>query len=162
MTQRKKRLHKDVSLDEVIRLYREESWTAERIAKRHGISSTSTIFTWLREAGVERRIAARQHFNADSTHIKDLYHRQQLTLKEIGEEFGVDEMTVLLFSELPGVRLLIENAFRPVTYYTINSLEAFQHVVHDSILHVMDELARHDDVALLPEENRRVIWEELW
>jgi Transposase. len=102
MTERRKRLHADVSLEEVTRLYRDEDWTAERIAKKYGVW-INTVFGWLREAGVPRRIAARQPFKADPEHLKDLYNRQKLSLKEIGKQFGVDEMTVLRFFRRHGI-----------------------------------------------------------
>lgn len=67
-----------------------------------------------------------------------------------------------LLAEIPGIGFLIENAARPATYYTVDSLEHYQREVHEAILHVVDELAdTGGGAALLPEE-RQPIWERIW
>ena len=67
-----------------------------------------------------------------------------------------------LFSEVPGIRFAVEAFTGPATYYRIDLLEAFQHLVHDSILAVVDELAEESGGAMLPEQDRAPVWEEIW
>lgn len=95
---------KHIPTGEVIRLYRDENWTAERIAEKYGIAYR-TVFNWLEEAGVRRRPAARQSFKADPKEIKDLYTRKKMSTEEIGQQFGVDQMTILRFLKRHDVAL---------------------------------------------------------
>ncbi len=67
-----------------------------------------------------------------------------------------------LFSEIPGVGTVIWHVFEPPTYYRVDFIETFQHVVHDAILSVCDSLAEELRNPLLPEGERQPIWEEIW
>jgi len=66
-----------------------------------------------------------------------------------------------LFFEFPFVGSLIERAVRPTTYYGVDQLENFQHIVHDSILRVLDDLSSRNSTATLPDDERQPIWEEI-
>lgn len=67
-----------------------------------------------------------------------------------------------LFSEIPGVGFLLDHLVRPATYYRVDLIQSFQHAVHDSIIHVMDELAERNGIDLLPENDRHPVWNEVW
>ena len=67
-----------------------------------------------------------------------------------------------LLTELPGFGFLIERTIRAATYYSVDYLEYLQKAVHDSVLHVVDELSEENGLALLTDENRQPIWEEVW
>ena len=88
------RIRKDIPLEEVIRLYREEHWTAKQIAEKYGVWP-QTIFRWLREEGVPRHPAHRKPANVDPKLLKDLYYLKKHTLGDIARELNVSEMTVL-------------------------------------------------------------------
>ncbi len=67
-----------------------------------------------------------------------------------------------LLAEIPLFGFLIENTTRAPTYYAVDFIEYFQRVVHDSVLRIVDELSEENGFALLPEENRQPLWEEIW
>ena len=67
-----------------------------------------------------------------------------------------------LFAEVPGLRFAIDAITGPSTYYRIDLLEAFQHAVHDCILSVVDELGEAGGDAMLADDARAPVWEELW
>lgn len=67
-----------------------------------------------------------------------------------------------LFSEIPGIGFLLEQTMNSATYYRVDYFEHFQRAVHDSILHVVDELSERNGTALLSEAARQPIWDEIW
>ena len=87
------RIRKDISLEEVIRLYREEGWTAHQIAEKYGVWP-QTIFRWLRKEEVPRRPAHRKPPSVDPKVLKDLYYRRKYTLGDIARELNVSKLTV--------------------------------------------------------------------
>ncbi len=67
-----------------------------------------------------------------------------------------------LFSEIPGMRGVLSHLFERPTYYRVDVIETFQHVVHDAILSVCDRLAEETRNPLLPDRERQPVWEEIW
>ena len=97
------RIRKDIPLEEVIRLYREEHWTAKQIAEKYGVWP-QTIFRWLREEGIPRRPAHRRPPNVDPKLLRDLYYLKKHTLGDIARELNVSEMTVLKWFNSFGIK----------------------------------------------------------
>lgn len=67
-----------------------------------------------------------------------------------------------LLAEIPGVGFLIDKTTRAATYYTVDFIEYFERAVHASILRILDELSEANGLAVLPEEARAPVWEEIW
>ncbi len=67
-----------------------------------------------------------------------------------------------LFSEIPGVRSVIEHAVEPATYYRVDEVENLQRVIHDAIVEVVDQLSGTNGLEILPDDERQPIWEEMW
>ena len=67
-----------------------------------------------------------------------------------------------LFSEVPGMRFAIDAFTGPATYFRIDFLEAFQHLVHDTILSVLDEMSEESGEVMLAGQERVPLWEEIW
>jgi transposase-like protein len=77
-----------VPLSEVIRLYLDEKWPAQRIADRYGLNY-QTILRWLDDAGVSRRTCG-NHSTAilDRDILTRLYVKEQRTIEEIAKGLG--------------------------------------------------------------------------
>ena len=67
-----------------------------------------------------------------------------------------------LFSEIPAMRAVLSHLLERPTYYRVDAIETFQHVIHDAILSVCDQLADERRNPLLPNEERQPVWEEIW
>lgn len=67
-----------------------------------------------------------------------------------------------LFAELPAIGFVVDRALAPTTYYSVDLIETFQHVVHDAILRVCDDLSNGAEAPVLAEEDRQPIWEAIW
>ena len=81
----------------------------------------------------------------------------------IGYWLHVDQPGLFeLFSEIPGVGFVLNHLVRPATYYRVDLIQSFQHAVHGSILHVMDDLSERNGIDLLPEIDRHPVWNEVW
>ena len=81
----------------------------------------------------------------------------------VGYWFHADHPGIAdLFSEVPGLRFAINAFTGPDTYFRIDLLEAFQHLVHDSILAIVDELSAEAGEIKLPDDDRPPVWEGIW
>ena len=93
----RKRKDIDIPLEEVIRLYREERWSGQRIGDKFAVHST-TIFRWLRDANVESRSRGRKTVDLNRkllpAQFKDLYYRRKFTLSDIAKELGVGRSSI--------------------------------------------------------------------
>ena len=89
----RQRRRKDVSLDEVIRLYRKEEQTAQEIADKFGVHR-ETIYRWLKKEGIQRRPAYPRTTKTSPEELRDLYERKQMTMRDIARELDVMELTI--------------------------------------------------------------------
>ena len=77
-------------LKEILRLYVESGWTADRIAERFG-TTTRAIFHEIFKSGVTRRSLRPK---LDPAKIREMYVDQELTVKRIAELFQVGQLTI--------------------------------------------------------------------
>lgn len=67
-----------------------------------------------------------------------------------------------LFSEIPGIGAVLTHVLDRATYYRVDAIETMQHVVHDAILSVCDQLAEEARNPILPANERQATWEAIW
>ncbi len=66
-----------------------------------------------------------------------------------------------LISEIPGAGWLIRGLIKPATYFQVDHNQAFQHMVHDSVLEVVRSLAEGNDARHLDPASDAPVWEEI-
>lgn len=67
-----------------------------------------------------------------------------------------------LFAEIPVIGFFIERTLRAATYCSMDTSEFVQKSIHEAVLSVADRLSEEGNLAILPDEERQPIWEEIW
>lgn len=79
---------KSIDPEEVRRLYFDEQWTMEEIAKKYGCKTSSPILRTFKDQGWKSRPSRTLEIEADPMEVHRLYFEEGLTLKEVGERLG--------------------------------------------------------------------------
>jgi len=74
--------------EEVYRLYFDEQWTMEDIAKKYECKTTGPILRTFKEQGWKSRPTTTLEIETDPMEVHRLYFEEGLTLKEVGERLG--------------------------------------------------------------------------
>ena len=110
-------------------------------------------------------------FSHDRAYLRIRYHRLYFDVTAVvtGRILGVsfwlhkDPPGVLeLFSEIPGVGGVLRHVFDRATYYRVDILETFQHMVNDAVRTVCDQVVDEARDHLLPDEDRQPVWHRIW
>jgi transposase-like protein len=96
------KIGKKVSLEEIIKLYRDQGWTAERIARKVNVWP-QTVLRWLRDASVVRRPSGRRSVRVDPKTLEELYYQRRYTLKDIANKYKTSDTTVLAWFRRFGI-----------------------------------------------------------
>ena len=90
---RKKAVKKVIPIELIKRLYCDENLTLNEVAQKFGVTHQAVQFR-LRKAGIPRRPRRPEWKPIEKKVLKKLYLDDVLTLKQIGELFGMDGNTV--------------------------------------------------------------------
>ena len=128
-----------------------------------------TSFPGLEIATVMRREGS--VFTHDRAYLRIRYHRLYFDVAalvagrvlSVGYWLHADPPGVTeLFSEIPVIGAVLNHLIDRPTYYRVDLVETFQHVVDNAVRAVCDDVVEEARDRVLPDEDRLPVWHRIW